>query len=407
MPAVECDNRPQVIYPAGAGPGIIVNTDTLSPAYIGLNSGLNGLSDQLPAQASIAVDGTRDIYGSTLAQGIAVKLQAMPGATEWANPVGVQVALNALGLAKETTQQLVLAQVGDTVTTLGSPAQDPTLQSVHTALGSPAQDGSVTALPGVIAVTGTPLLALSTVFANPGAQTFTAGQSRTYGPGSFGQISYEIAISLISNASETNPSFTVTLNWSESASGQVVASENWYLCGGPGSSANVYSGTGRAKGDTLTVTVTNNGTLSSGSCRVIITQSSRLYIKDDFRSTTFNGIPGTTNATWDISGNVILSTATNVGTATPVLRSMPMYCGTVRISAFTQTGTANVAVTTQGQAGAAGLSNNTVWEQNIPAAGNINSQFDMPRGQCILTLTNTGSATQQIGVVILISEQAV
>jgi hypothetical protein len=414
-------NATQLVVGSGDKPensqgGLIVNLDLVNSAMVG-GYGVNQNDPTnfatIPPLGSIQYDGTEDIYGNAFA-GQNVEVQILPGIKNWTpSPAEVAAQIAALGLATEATQQIVKTNTGDTVSTLGTPAQDPTVTGLNT--GIPTQmlqagvgvtnelaaliaTGSAAGNPG-----GVPLLAKSTVFSNPGNQTFTSGLLRQYGaPSPFPQISYEIFLSLTSNASETNPQFVVELDWFNSTSGQTVSVERWLLCGGAGV-ANVYVGTGRAKGDQLQINITNNGTLSSGTCRVVILQSSRVYIKDDFRSTVFNGIPGVPNAGWDASANVIMETAPTVAASAQVQRSLSMYAGTVRLAAFTQTGTASIFIGTQDLT----FTNNTVFQGSVPANGFSNQQFDLPRKQCILIITNTGSSSQQIGVAIYTSEQNV
>lgn len=409
----------QIVYAStqGKSQGTIVNLDDTASVLIGPDKGDLFTSNPdcfiVGPLNSITVSGDRNYYGIAIAPAMQVAIDYMPGVTNWSpSPAQAAIQIATLGLATESTLDQVnghafgiAINTQDTVTTLGSPAQDGSVQAVHTALGSPAQDASVNGLlagiPNNIAGTGAPLLALSNVFSNPGVQTFSQGQTRVYGPSAFGQISYEIYFSCTSSASETNPQFIIELDWINSASGLIVSTERWFVCGASSPASNVYVGTGRAKGDTLQVSVTYNGAIASGSGSIVILRSSRVYVRDDFRSTVFNGFPFTPNGGYDPNANLLLETLPTVSAGGQVSRSMALYAGTVRLTGSTQAGAANVTIITQD----ATFSNNVVFEQNIAANSIINSQLDLPRKQCILILTNNGSGSQQIGVAVYVSEQ--
>lgn len=378
-------------------PGMIVNNDLTDPVIIGDFGVTAGGLDTAPIQPlqAIAYDGTRDIYARTGGVNLTAQVIVMPGITYWApSPAQAAAQIAALGLALETTQQV---NTGHTLTTANNVAL------VNSTLGLPAQDPSVLGLPGVIALTGAPPLALSQLFVNPGVQTFTTLQSRTYGPGAIGQMAVEVFLSLTSNASETNPYFKVTFQWTESTTGQVVRTEEYYCAGGGSGVANVYTGTLRAKGDTLTVTILNQGTLTSGNCQIAVVQCSRTYTREDLRSDSFVGFPGTPNASpYPVRTNGIFGTSPTVTVATPASRAMPLYVGTVRLTAFTQTGGASIAIL---MPPTVGLNQNLVFVLTLGTNVTVNAAFDLPRANCTMTITNLGASAQQIGAAIFVSEQ--
>lgn len=314
---------------------------------------------------------------------------------------------SAAGISPVVAAEQIALSVG-TFSTAGL-ALEATLQDTNTTLGAPAQDltvgGLATSIPTNISTTGVPLLANSTVLSNPGNMTFTPGLADTLGPFTLSQISYEIGIRLQANAAETFPYMQVTLQWNDTASGVLICNENYYLGIGSGGLCR-YKAVGRAKGDSLTVILTWNGTVATTAARVVITNSSRIYIRDDFRSqSTFNGIVGVASGTYDIDGSIILGTAPNIGAGNSVMRSLPLYVGTVRLSSYTQTGAASIAVLSVGQAQIQGLSDNGVYALSLGTNVVNTSQFDLPRGQCVLEITNLGGAAQNIGATIVISEQ--
>lgn len=392
----------QVCPPLGDGEALnIYNQDELNIVSVGDSYSISqGGSNTAPIQplTNAVIPATKAVFAVAPA-GTADLVIVPDGGTISPSPAQVAIQIAALGLAKESTQLVNVAHTGTTATNVAA---------VNTTLGTPSQDPTVaglnTGIPNNIAVTGAPPLALSQIFVNPGVQTFTTLQSRTYMGPTINQMSVEVFIALSSNAAETSPYFKCTFQWSESVSGQIVDTADYWLAGGS-AQQNIYVGTIRAKGDTLTVTIVNEGTLTSGNCQLVVSQCSRTYVRDTIKSDSFTGFPGTPNASpYPVRTNAIFGTSPTVTVATPAQRAMPMYVGTVRITAFTTTGTANIAVLAPVPIG---LNDNTVWQQTIPANTQINSQFDLPRGNCTLIITNTGASAQQIGVCILISEQDV
>lgn len=380
----------QICPPVG-GSVLIYNNDLTEIAYVGYRAGL-GISNSFPVQplGSVVVDGSRQLWGFCPTK--TVTLTVAPGGTNISpSPAQIQEQIIAAGLATEATQQQVKAGVNNTVTTLGTPAQD----------------GTVAAVPGGIAVTGVPLLALATsVVSHSG--TIAAGGTTVVGTDlSTTQISYEVQITAISSNSATVPYFRLTFTWSDSVTGQLVDQESWYLPGGSngGVGANVFAGTGRVKGDQVTISITNLDTVISGTVTFNLIQTSRVYNREDIHSISYSGIPGVTNANYDPTSNLFAGVATNVGTATPVSRSIPLYAGTVRVEAFTTLGPALFALISPGQA--ATVSNNTVWNGQITGTGQgfISTQIDLPRAGTVITISNQHTATQQIGFTLIKSEQ--
>jgi len=107
-----------------AGPCLLVNTDTARSVYIGPQRPVTTADVALPPQASVSLDGTRPWYVSTLAAAVTVACAVLPGGLTWDNPVGVQLALTTLGLAKDAT----LAALPSQLQTLGIPPFIPNAQ---------------------------------------------------------------------------------------------------------------------------------------------------------------------------------------------------------------------------------------------------------------------------------------
>lgn len=452
--------QPTLIVSAGDGPTTIVNNDELNTVYFDNNIGVNPTRSTtvfLPPQASTSVDGKEDVY-ATCVSGQTADFLTFPGIVPWQNPVGVQIALNALGLAKESTQLLVEGNTSNTVTVLGAPAQDvsvnapaygpPThtdivgtlvpavnapsygpathtdvittgpanitggkkLSDVNTTLGAPAQDPTLSALatsiPNNISTTGAPPIILSTATINTGTQVITAGNTYTNPLKTINQPGYEIFIDVKCAAASTTPWVGVIMQWLDSVTGQVVAIEHWYLTGGSATFQN-FTGTGPTKGNQLQLLVINGDAANSTSISVIMLQNSRTYVRDDWRNETYGNIPNFTAGTSDGPGNVLFATFSAVSANGTVTRVMPLYAGIVQAIFLTQTGAAQFAIFSTPQATMTGLAASQVYLSNSVAANSfINTQLVLPRGQCMMEFIN-GATAQSLSLMLIISEQAI
>lgn len=326
------------------------------------------------------------------------------------SPVDIASSLTASGLATAIAADMIAAGVAKD-TSVNAPAYNPPTHADVTPLSKTTDIVALHSggtIASEISTTGAPLLALSTTPAlgNPGVQAFAVGQTRSYGFMNMPQISYEISASISANAADTNPYMQVSLEWRDSATGLIVARENWYLAG-PATVANTYSGTGRCKGDQLKVSVTWNGTNISGNCQFLISNTSRIYTRDSFQSVEgFNGIAGTTSATFDPDGGVLCSTNPNIGAGVSVTRSIALYSGTVRVTATAQNAfTGTVEIRTTGQFNAQSLASDELLLANIPSNGSVSVTLPLPRANCIIRLTNNGGAAMNITALVIISEQ--
>lgn len=446
--------------------GCIVNMDLTNSILVGLEEGslFPGDADTfvLGPLNSVAAVGNLNYWAIALSG--TPEAAFMPGITNWSpSPAQVQEQIQALGLATEATQQIVKTNTATTASNVGAgnsllstgialpvgaakdttvsgvtsvlntgialpvgaakdttvsgvtsvlntgialpvgAAKDTTVSGVTTAVG-----GLATSIPANIANQGAPLLALSTNVANPGAQTWTASQSRTYGPSNFGQISYEISLSLQSGPGESNPFFGLYFTWTDPVSGLIIDQDTWYLAAGPSGTPNLYNGTGHAKGGQLQVTLKWYGVNTSGSSQIVINQTSRVYVRDDLRSTSFAAWPGSTNASFDLNSGLVIGTSPTVAALSSATRAMPLYKGTVQANVF-GTGSGGITFQVTNAAGQAinSYAANIVYTGTVAANGNGNFSFPLPRSNCLLTVSNSGATSQGIVAAIWISEQEV
>ncbi len=108
MPLLTADGTTQQIP---AGPCLLVNTDTAASVYLGPQRPVTTADAALPPQASVSLDGTLPWYISTLDQAVTVACAVLPGGQAWSDPVGVQITLDTLGLARDATVAALPSQL--------------------------------------------------------------------------------------------------------------------------------------------------------------------------------------------------------------------------------------------------------------------------------------------------------
>lgn len=134
MPAVTADATSQLLQADPGAQFLIVNNDTAEPVYISQERPVTALDTQIPAQGSASLTGWW--YVSTLDRNTTVECFVLPGGLTWSNPVGVQIALSALGLAKDTTVQATNSQLATGVAPFATNIQSFSLLQVNQT-GSP------------------------------------------------------------------------------------------------------------------------------------------------------------------------------------------------------------------------------------------------------------------------------
>lgn len=134
-----------------------------------------------------------------------------------------------------------------------------------------------------IASQGVPLLTKSSMIANQTFASIAHGASSGPPELTINQIGYEITVNPKFPAGTTNPFVEVGLQWIDSASGNGVANDVFYVPGCTDAHGFVVYGRGPTKGDRLTVSITNLDTAQSVSCSVTVLENSRVYPTDVWR----------------------------------------------------------------------------------------------------------------------------
>jgi len=399
------DTDAALIWAAGDGRAFIANRDETNTVITGQTNGISSADnahDILDPLGGFVADGSVNVYARALS-GKNVIIDAIPGAMFWApSPVQAAVQIAELGLATEANQTTQIGVAGNTNTILGSPAQDGTVSLVNTTLGAPAQDGSVIALPGGIFATGVPLYSKPSVFASRSNLSVPAASTRTIGPGTVGQIGYEVGFT-VSGSASGHPFVTVTMTWVDSVTGLLVAEEIWVL---PAGSVNglTYYGTGPTKGDTLTVSIANNDPTTALTVSCVIATNSRLYTRDDWRQQNIDTVIGFTNPNADQLMNLLAFTQPTIAAGNNITRLLPLYAGRVFITA--QSNNAPGVVTISALDPNFPTVTPPIYENTIGnGLGNgINAGIDLPRCPCTIFLSNTGTGSSIFQATVTIEE---
>ena len=432
---------PEPLVNAGTGSVLIVNMDNTETLTLGFspNITLGGPAVfQVPAQGSITLD-VEDIPLYAYAPAT-IQVQTIPGGTQWDNPVGVQIALSALGLAKDTSVNAPAygppthTDVTGVTSAVNSPSYGPPthtdvittgpaaitggkkLSDVNTTLGSPSQDSSVKALAASgltvaedIASNGVGLLAFSQNVMNPGAITMTSGEITSYGPSTFSLVSYEIGVTLQGQSGDGSPYLAVSLEWSDATTGLIIRREIWQL-GAASAAANQFSLTGPAKGTRLKVTLHWYGGLSTATdgVQIVVNQTSRIYTRDDGRTIEgYSGIIGFTNANFDLDAGLVANINPSIGADATVTRSMPLYHGAVLVQVNNPPQNCKVSIEAIASESINTLTSGTglPFAQTVSSASYLNSVAYLPRSVCVLNVTNSGASTGTFNVNVWIAEQ--
>ena len=124
-------------YGQSGSPFRVTNLDEVNSVSLDSDLTITAQSTSLPQQATVTYQGNRDVWASSLSATTTVLVDVDDDSLTWDNPIGVQIALNALGLAKDST----VAGLPGLIQTMGAPPYILNLRSVgdvnYSAAGSP------------------------------------------------------------------------------------------------------------------------------------------------------------------------------------------------------------------------------------------------------------------------------
>lgn len=258
-----------------------------------------------------------------------------------------------------------------------------------------------------IAITGVPLLSLATsLFSMGAAQSVASGADFTVpgGPFTVNQIGYEFFLQVSGDAASLLPVGLLSLTWSDSVSGNVVAVDHYSVIGGSAAFQR-FSCTGPTKGDTLAVKFHNYDATQAQQFQMSMVENSRVFVRDDLRQITTVAVPLISNGVYDQQAGILLATNPTIGAGATVARLIAFYSGLVNVYAF---GPLAYRVNIAMEDGALGtLGGNNLWAASVLAAGggDLYQPVALPRMQCVLSIQNNGTISQPFQCVIAISEQ--
>jgi hypothetical protein len=449
MPTVNLDSQAQPLFSPGlSGSVLLVNNDTVKTIYVDQVPQVSPDSIPIPPQASMAVDTSQVWWGLNTSGGI-VQLLVMPGGTQWFNPVGVQVAVDALGLATADNQATQISAAGTTNDTLisgiGLPVGAATEEGVAgVASGIGTSNGYLggTESGALVGVSGNTIgkemaawVAGGDVSATPGGvpllNLYTSLISETvtlpYDSGSY---------TTIGTATLTQPSIEGTVQLKNATAGTALACPTqvwfyWYdtnneliACDSFSAYPTISTGdphligfTGPSKGATVEVIAVNfNGTSGNDvTLTITLNQSSRVYSRFKVQSQSVgiaadsqvfpSGIAsGTGWPNMDPTAGVLAEISVSIAEGDTETYFLPLYRGRAFISGSFAEASTDMQVY---------ILNNTSLYANSNAFINLfaNSsgaieatEVALPGHQCLLSIRNTYSATETFDVTLIAAD---
>lgn len=330
---------------------LLVNLDTINTIYLANENSFGvsaGSPDSVPLapQASMVADGSIEWFAAIPA-GQKALLSSLPGGTQFDNPVGVQIALSALGLAtaaNQTTQNNTALATNNVLGTgiaipIGA-AKDSSVAATNTVLNSgialplnaaKETGGNIAGVnnntfaasnflggtnPGALTAVAGKSIAQDMLHANSGTTTeiaallATGSPSGTPGgvplvrlPGNLAQIasqalttggftfysgpvnqtSYEVGFDL--SCSGTSCPVTVQVGWTPAGGGSIIITDIYTIYAGSNTGGHVIQGRGPMKAGEMSLTMfAANNTSSCSVSNFVLVQSSNIYDGDLWRT---------------------------------------------------------------------------------------------------------------------------
>jgi hypothetical protein len=212
-------------------------------------------------------------------------------------------------------------------------------------------------------------------------------------------IGYELRLTTGTLAAGTNPFGKLTLIWTESISGLVVAQENWYFGQGQAASKTVLRGTGPTKGDTLQIIITNLDTVSVYYTYVIV-QNSRVYSRDNiYQIGNASYLPTPAfNAPDSIEMEALIVATRSHSLATGVADQvlLPLYSGKAHLSGTTGSNGSDGEFQLSYSAADPSASTGIIIDAYTNSQGHLDTDITIPRASCLLIMTNHNASTKTL-----------
>jgi hypothetical protein len=376
--AVNVTTQPQLLWSGrnGAGSLLLMNNDIVNTVNVGTAE--NALIVPIGPLGALSVDPTENWYVIGTAVGTAPLIVA-PGGTTWTpSPAQVAASISALGLAtsaQQTTQTAVISSTPDSTAAL-------------------IATGNTNGAPG-----GVPLLRFTNQLGMANGATIAGAATATLFTGvPINQTSYEGSFTLnLPAGAGTGPFATLTFNWFDAATNDIIDSEVQILTSGNGPThALTYYVSGPTRGNQISVTLTNADPTQVLTYSYIMNQTSHVYTRDRCLQNAYattapitfqnpNGVP---------TPGILFEVAAAVGNVGTITRLLCVWNGKMWITIDNGAQAEGVFVKLTDASGL--LSGSTTSEPfaMVVAAGlRAMQEFVMPNGPMLLSITNQGATS--------------
>lgn len=399
---------------------MLVNPDITNNIFIGNDPGSQIIA--VPALGSITLDASKhDIWVSTNGGNFTVNAYLMPNGSNWVpSPAQVAAQINALGLAKESTQltgNTNIAQVNTTLgtppqksdvnqvnTTLGVPPQKTDVNQVNTTLGVPAQTVDVNGVStNVVGLTtnGIPPLRGTNNLGNATGQTIATGVNATLvNVASINKPGFEAVFSVsIPAAAGTVPFCILQVIWTDSATGLTVGQKQYVITSGNGSAnALTYYLSGPCRGNQITVKLRNQDPAQTATITWAVNQTSHTYLFDRLLQPLYAATaPITfTNPNGNPSKGLLFSSTPTIANNANTTRLIAAYNGKVKINLdnTVQPGAAALQINTPSATGLyeEAAAPTSTFKMTCAAGAQANGEWFIPNGAMVAQIFNTAAA---------------
>jgi len=380
----------------------LYNQDITNLVYISYQPWFKpGLGNSIPIQplTSVTVSAKRAIYIASTVGGVASLLVLPEGSQANPSPAQIAAQINALGLAKETTQLAGNTAIG----AISGQAWSTSGIATQTTLASQTTGATIAT---DISVAGTPLLTGPDQLANVTGTSVASGGTTTLGPYAFTKIGYEILVNL-HTAAGTATYARVQMLWTDPSTGDTVDIQQWWLIPGSDATTNLHkiAGYGPSQNAQLSINLSafNNTVIFD---KVLLHQNSRIYTRHDWRTVAVNTLGGGLGVVSHDIQSMLLLTSPHPGVAAAAHSTdyAPLFAGKIQIWGHSSSNTSDATMTIQPIADQTSGASANVFQAKTDGTGNINMPVYIGRMQLQVVFTNNNAAAQTLQVVFTMAD---
>jgi hypothetical protein len=369
---------------------MLVNPDIVNNIFIGNDPGTQLIA--VPALGSVTLNAKdHDLWVSTNGGNFTVNAYLMPGGSNWVpSPAQVAAQINALGLAKETTQLTGNTNIAQVNTTLGTPPQKSDVNQVNTTLGVPSQTADVTGL----TTNGIPPLRGTVNLGNATAQAMTANTTATLlNAVSVTRPSFECVLQFSYPGAATVPFGALLLKWTDSNTGLTVGQKNYEIIGGNNVFATCYL-SGPCRGNQITLQFRPQDPAQAATLTWAFNQTSHIYTIDRLLQPSYVAVNGFTNPAGDPSKGLLASVTAAIGPNASITRLLAASNAKIKImldntvqanAAAVQINTPSSITALYSEAGAP----TSLFKTTAAIGGQGGGEWQLPNGATTLQIFNT------------------